>query len=658
MRSDSPPVLRLLHLEDNDVDAELISIQLKSAWPSCEVVHVDTREGFEEALQQNHFDVILSDFTLSGFDGLSALKFARNVRPEIPFIFLSGTIGEERAVEALKHGGTDYVLKDRPARLVPSIQRALSDEAMRRSHQAAELAIREAAARFNHLADVSDDVFLFADLHPLKITYVSPICVKRWGIKPEVIYEEPDAWLKSVHADDRVRVESNYREWIAQKRLNFNEEYRVVLPNTSLCWVHHTGAFGRDATGRNVRMSWVARDVTVAKEAAEQSLRAQRLESIGLLAGGIAHDLNNALFPVLMSVELLRSEVPDASHALLEQIEVSASRGAAMVRQLLSFARGAGVQRVLVDPSRTLEEVEQLVNGTFPKSVSLVIRSAERVDRIEIDPTQLYQVLVNLCVNARDAMPSGGTLTLAVENCRIDESYASFRPNVKPGDYVVFKVTDTGTGIPQELLEKVFDPFFTTKPTGTGTGLGLTTVAGIAHNNGGFVRIYSEVGKGSCFKVFFPAAAATTPIPFATRGVTAELRGNRELILLVDDEESVRQLLKGVLESHNFQVMTAADGTEALAIYATQRDQIKLVITDERMPYMDGSALVRALRHMSPELRIIAMSGLPSEKRLKEFAAQGVTRFLHKPFATDRLLTSVREALMLDTNQAELPFKG
>jgi CheY-like chemotaxis protein len=229
---------------------------------------------------------------------------------------------------------------------------------------------------------------------------------------------------------------------------------------------------------------------------------------------------------------------------------------------------------------------------------------------------------------------------------------------VKPGDYVVFKVTDTGTGIPPELQQKIFDPFFTTKPTGTGTGLGLTTVAGIAHNHGGFVRIYSEVGKGSCFKVFFPAAAAATAIPFASRTVAAELRGNRELILLVDDEQSVRLLLKGVLETHNFQVMTAADGMEALAVFATQRDRIKLVITDERMPYMDGSALVRTLRHMSPDLRIIAMSGLPSEKRVKEFAAQGVTRFLHKPFSTDRLLTAVREALMLDATQAELPLKG
>jgi nitrogen-specific signal transduction histidine kinase/CheY-like chemotaxis protein len=392
-------------------------------------------------------------------------------------------------------------------------------------------------------------------------------------------------------------------------------------------------------------MSCVAHDVTKAKESAEQSLRAQRLESIGLLAGGIAHDLNNALAPVLMGVELLRTQGVAGNERILAQIETSAKRGAAMVRQLLGFARGAEGQRTLLDPRRTIREVEQLITRTFPKSIGLTITCPQNLNKIESDPTLLYQVLVNLCVNARDAMPDGGTLTLEVENCSIDESYAGFIPNARPGEYVLFKVSDTGTGIPPELQQKVFDPFFTTKPAGAGTGLGLTTVAGIAHNHGGFVRIQSEVGKGACFEVYFPVASASAVDTSAPRAPRFGLRGNGELILLVEDEEPVRLTLKGVLESLGFEVMATSEATEALALFVVHRERVKLVLTDERMPHMDGSTLARTLRHMSATVPIIVMSGLQPEKGREDAAGRRDPRYLQKPFSIEELADAVRDAL-------------
>lgn len=630
--------LKVLHLEDSEFDADLILLELQSEWPACEIIHVDTRASFVEALRQGGIDVVLSDFALRGFDGLAALEIVRTSYPAIPFILISGTIGEEKAVAVLKAGAIDYVLKDRPARLVPAIKRALQD-------MADEARRRETEERFRQLAETSSDVFWFADLNPLRIRYISPAVEQIWGRKPEEFYADPMVGLADVHPDDRSRVEQNFNAWLAGDRLSFDEEYRVIRRDGSIRWVYDTGTFTTDATGQRKRMNGISRDVTAIKEAAEQSLRAQRLESIGLLAGGVAHDLNNALAPILMGLDLLRPSVTTENKRTFAQMESSATRGAAMVRQLLSFARGAEGRKMVVDPRRALREVEQLATSTFPKAIRTCLNLPAEVGHVEVDPTLLHQVLLNLCVNARDAMPGGGTLFLEVENTHIDESYAGFIRDAKPGPHVVFKVTDSGMGIPAEVLPKIFDPFFTTKPPGVGTGLGLTTVAGIVHNHGGFVRVYSEPGKGTAFKIFLPAVASDSSSPLAHAPKIPEFHFHGESVLVADDEEPVRLLLKGLLERCGFNVVLANDGTEALAAFASHRDTIKVVITDERMPHMDGMALVRTLRHMSPNLKVIAMSGLPNESRLKEFAALGVPCVLHKPFAMAELIEALQAAL-------------
>lgn len=654
--SAKPPLLTcLLHLEDSAMDAELYWSHLKREWPACEILRVETREAFVAALQENKFDLILSDFTMLGFDGLEALTLARAKRPDIPFLFLSGTIGEAKAIEAFRHGATDYVLKERPARLVPAIQRALREAVEKRSRRAAEASLRETEERFRQLTEASSDVFWFVDIEPHRIRYVSPAVEKVWGRKPEEFYADPTIWAASLHQDDHVRVLQNHDAWLAGSRKLYAEEYRIVRPDGSIRWVFDTGILIRDASGRPHRTSGIARDITQAREVAEVTLRAQRLESIGLLAGGVAHDLNNALAPVLMGVQLLRRKSPPGTEYLLDQIENGAMRGGAMVRQLLGFARGAEGQRAIIDVRRLLSEIEDFATGTFPKSIKIVVNHDPDIHKIDGDRTLLHQVLLNLAVNARDAMPAGGTLSLEAENVEVDGTYAGFIPEANPGSYVMFKVTDTGTGIPLQLMGKIFDPFITTKPPGKGTGLGLTTVAGIAHNLGGFVRVYSEQGKGSCFRVYFPAAPSGSIAPFSpAEKLKADYRGNGELALVVDDEEPVRLLLKDLLESFDFRVLLAADGTEALAHFAANLQPIKLVLTDERMPHMDGVALVRTLRHMKPGLHIVAMSGLHDQNRKDEFTSLQVTHFLQKPFSIEQLTEALKGCLGPDLEQSEL----
>ena len=646
--------IRILQLEDDPDDAKLIAAELRRAWPACEVVSVYTLPSFEAALRTNTFDAILSDFALRGFSGFDALELARRVAPDVPFLTVSGTIGEEKAVELLKAGAIDYVLKDRPARLAQSIERAMRDANMRRLHRAAEQKVRETEERFRHLAEYSGDVFWFANMDPgLKVRYVSAAVETIWGRKPSEFYADSSLWLQSLHAEDRGRFEEKFNAWLAGDDNRFVDEFRIIRPDGGVRWIHSTAIVAGDSFGQGRRLSGIARDITQTKEAVEQTLRAQRLESIGLLAGGVAHDLNNALAPILMGLDLMRPQLPPALLPMYESMQLSANRGAAMVRQLLGFARGAEGQKVLVDVRRAVRDIEHLANSTFAKSITTTMRLTSAPVPVMIDPTLLHQVLLNLCVNARDAMPNGGTLTIEVDQRHVDESYAGFIREARPGDYVLVAISDTGTGIEPELLPKIFDPFFTTKPMGVGTGLGLTTVAGIVHNHGGFVQVESHVGRGTTFRIYLPYAStggAEAPEDAEVQTYDGHGRG----VLVIDDEEPVRTLLKQLLERFGFHVFTGADGAEALATYADHRDAIHLVITDERMPHLDGISFVRALRHLSTGLPTIVMSGLHNENRLKEFGSLGVTQFLHKPFALTELIGALATCLGDGAAQQEL----
>ncbi|HEX7175667.1 MAG TPA: PAS domain S-box protein [Pyrinomonadaceae bacterium] len=385
-------------------------------------------------------------------------------------------------------------------------------------------------------------------------------------------------------------------------------------------------------------------DATERKKVEGQLLRAQRMESIGTLAGGIAHDLNNILSPILMAVQMLQVKVDDPGVLQwLEILQSNAERGADMVKQVLSFARGVEGERVALQPKHLVKEVIKILKDTLPKSIEIKFDVAPDLWTVSADATQVHQVLMNLCVNARDAMPRGGELFIRAENTTLDENFARMHIEAKPGRFVTVSVTDTGEGMTPEVLSRVFEPFFTTKEVGKGTGLGLSTALTIVRSHGGFINVYSEPGKGTRFTIYLPAIEG--PAATAERKRLDLPEGRGELILVVDDEEAIRQITKGTLETFNYRVIVAGEGTEAVALYAQNREEVAAVITDMMMPFMDGPATIRALHKMNPQVRVIAASGLGAGDKAAEAKAAGAHIFLPKPYTAERLLKALAELL-------------
>jgi PAS domain S-box-containing protein len=387
--------------------------------------------------------------------------------------------------------------------------------------------------------------------------------------------------------------------------------------------------------------STVIHDLTGRKKLEAQLLRTQRLESVGQLASGIAHDLNNILAPILMATPLLQETVHDpSSRKIVDIINANAVRGAAIIKQLLTFGRGAGNQPGPRQLRSLIRDMENIIEETFPKNIRYQNESRSETWEAICDPTQLYQVLMNLCVNARDAMPDGGTLTLGVENVEVDEARAATIPGVSPGRYVVLSVADTGTGIAPELLDKIYDPFFTTKEIGRGTGLGLSTVLGIVKNHQGFVQVKTELGRGTRFQVLLPACAAeyTAPVPAAPETLP---QGHGELVLVVDDEENVRQVTGMILEAYGYRVIDFGAAPTALNWYANHGAEAQVVISDMLMPGMDGVTFVRKLRHLNPQVLIITASGNQPGAGASETTAGETQACLIKPFTLEMLLRTL-----------------
>ena len=401
----------------------------------------------------------------------------------------------------------------------------------------------------------------------------------------------------------------------------------------------------RDDGGKPHSVLIISTDVTEQKRLETQLLRAQRLESIGTLASGVAHDLNNVLTPILMCADLLQHQIkePDGE-TTVKLIQESARRGAAIVKQVLTFARGVEGERVLIKPGHLIEEMIDIARKTFPKSIDISSRYREDLWTIEGDPTQLHQVLLNLSVNARDAMPTGGTLAIWAENMTVDENYAAMTPGATPGGYVAIRVSDTGTGMPRSTLEKIFDPFFTTKEVGKGTGLGLSTALGIVKSHGGFVSLYSEVDKGTTFKIFLPANMSNEIYELKDT-TTRSLLGHGELVLIIDDEETILQVTKMILEEKGYRVLAAHDGPEAVAIFAREMNSISAVVTDISLPFMDGIAVIRSLKKIRSSIPIIASSGHDRHSRAGQLQELGVKHLLVKPYDTCKLLEVLRDAL-------------
>lgn len=391
----------------------------------------------------------------------------------------------------------------------------------------------------------------------------------------------------------------------------------------------------------------VARDITEKKNLEQQFLRSQRIESIGTLAGGIAHDLNNVLTPILMSMELLRvTNTNERAGPILANVEASAKRGADLVKQILSFARGVEGERTLIQVGPVIKDIQTLIQDTFPKNIRCASALASDMPSFLGDPTQLHQILLNLCVNARDAMPGGGSLSITAKSITLDESAAAMQIDAKPGTYVSISVKDTGMGIPPEIMDKVFDPFFTTKEVGKGTGLGLSTVLAITKSHGGFIQIISEPGQGTIFTVCLPAVCDVEKDVEKEPQIDIPMRhGGGELILIVDDEDNVRTITQQTLETLGYRTMAAADGVEAVALYSRHNTEIAAVLTDMMMPIMSGPATIQVLQRINPAVKIIAASGITHNGGLAKAAEMGIKHLLPKPYSAQTVMNTLHKLL-------------
>lgn len=503
----------------------------------------------------------------------------------------------------------------------------------------AEAKIREQAA----LLDITTDAILVRDLDH---------CILFWNKGAQRLYGwEATAVLGKNALELLYKPEKSLPQFTDIEATLLEEghwqgELQNITSSGKTVIVESRWTLVRDQAGNPKSILTVSTDITEKKQLEAQFLRVQRLESLGTLASGIAHDFNNILTPILAAVQLLPLKIPDLdeqSRGLLTLIEDSTKRGAALVRQILSFARGAEGKRVPLQVRHILSEIVQVARQTFPKNIKLCCDiSSANLWTVAADANQLHQVLLNLCVNARDAMPNGGTLSLSLENQLVDSAFARMNLEARIGPYIMIQVADTGTGIMPELLERIFDPFFTTKEPGKGTGLGLSTVLGIVKNHGGFINVYSEVGRGTEFRVYLPAIADAVNSQVEE---LALLSGQQELILIVDDEPLIQQVVQTTLEAYNYRTLLACDGFEAIAKYVERKTQISVVLMDMMMPSIDGLTAIRTLQELNPQVRIIATSGLASNSQLAVGVGTSVKAFLAKPYTAKELLDTLHKVL-------------
>ena len=509
--------LHILHLEDDPNDATLVQSTLETEGIACASTCVQNHDDFVAALERGGIDIIFSDCALPSFDGMAALKIAWKQFPDIPFIVVSGTLGEELAIESLKGGATDYVLKQRLSRLVPAVRRAM----------------QEVDARAGH------------------------------------------------------------------KRLE------------------------------------------------NQFIQAQKMDVIGNLAGGVAHDFNNMLGVIMGYSEIIMLKLPaeDPVREHVEQIQHAAERALGLTRQLLVFSRKQAVQPVVLDLNATLGNMDKILRQLIDENIDLRIVAGKELGRISADSGHVGQVLMNLVVNARDAMPNGGKLTIATNNATLDENYAGTHTRAIPGDYVVLSVSDTGTGMTDEVKAHMFEAFFTTKSKGKGTGLGLATCQTIVQQSGGHIGVYSEVGKGTTFKIYFPQVEQ--PLNVAARSIqTGPLPRGTETLLVVEDEPSVRHLARGVLETQGYQVLSAANGQDGLRVAREHKGApIRLVVTDVIMPQMGGKAMADWLKTTYPDLKTLFTSGYTDEAIAHYGVLDAGVEFLSKPYTPATLTRKVRKML-------------
>jgi two-component system cell cycle sensor histidine kinase/response regulator CckA len=650
---------RLLIVDDQE--ANLFALEQILAGLNVEVIHAGSGQEALKCILDSEFALIVMDINMPGLDGFetAALIRDRQKARHIPIIFLTADASTDANVfKAYSLGAVDFLYKP----IVPEILKAKVSTFVDLYEKTQEIRNQTEWLRLELETQVRKrtDELQVTNQTLNSIIAASPHAIVAVDRKRNVFLWNPAAtrifgWSADEVVGGRVPFVSD-----AERRESDLFNQRALQGETFTN--HELQRTRRDGTKLDLLVSaaptyddkravtgfvTVVTDITEQKKLEQQLLRAQRLESLGTLASGIAHDLNNVLAPISMSLQLFRLKLYDeASRKTLDALESCVDRGAALIRQVLTFARGLQGERVHVQTRHLLQETEKVLVQTLPKSITVMLEVPRDLWVVSADTTQLHQVLMNLCINARDAMPDGGTLTITAQNVLLDQTYVQMNPGLSIGPHVVIEVRDTGHGIPMEIRNRIFEPFFTTKEPGKGTGLGLSTVAAIVRNHGGYINLYSKTGRGTSFKIYLPAVPHEAGRLQSDREAMLPI-GDGELILIADDEAAVREITRLTLETHGYRVLEAQDGAEGVAVYAQHRDQIQLVISDMDMPVMNGAAMIRSLERINPRLKVIRTSGLVGNGKASEYlgktAAFEVS--LPKPYTAEELLRTVHNVL-------------
>ena len=634
--------LNLLIIEDSPYDAELEIATLEEAGYTCQWTRVESRRELLAALITPTFDLILADYNLPGFDGLTALNLILEHKLDLPFILVSGMLGEETAIESLKAGATDYVLKDRLERLGPVVDRALREKEALQQQKQAEEALRQNEERFRTLIENGLDIITVVDEQGT-IHLESPSIKRILGRSAtELIQQDLSSFI---HPQDFPLAQKLIQECLQE--INTIKTMEIRIRHQDESW-RTLEVIARNLLDTPSVRGFVinARDITERKQLEEQFDQAQKMEAIGRLAGGIAHDFNNLLVPIIGHAELglMHLSPSDKLHEHLDQIYKAAQRAADMTRQILSISRRQELETTVVDLNQIVLGLETMLRRLIGEDIEIEMNLDPSLNHIEADNSKISQVLLNLAINARDAMPNGGQLVFQTNNVVLDENHISRQTDIAHGAYVMLSVSDTGHGMDEETRQRLFEPFFTTKEEGKGTGLGLATVHGIIKQHRGHVGVYSEKNRGTTFKIYFPFTEAK-PKKDKPLTLSTTVPSNHQTILLVEDEQMVRKLTSDMLKTQGFQVFEAANGVEALHFAQSYEGKIDLLLTDVVMPQMNGQELYTQLIAKRTDLKVLFMSGYVDNILNYHDTIKTGVNFLQKPFTIQALIQQVKGAL-------------